>query len=79
MIGLLSIYSLSLVTLVLLHPSMDSMLDVADHSVDEPEKFYTLHRIYLWVSTFQWLATIGIIGFVCRQHPLSSKNQPVGR
>ena len=45
-----------LVVLVWLHPRMDQMLVFDGEVVKDREKFYGIHRIYLWVSTFQWVA-----------------------
>ena len=45
-----------LATLVYLHPMMDSLIDPVEKSVDQQERFYQLHRVYLWASTFQWIA-----------------------
>ena len=45
-----------LVVLVWLHPIMDKMIDVDDESISDATRFYGLHRVYLWSSTFQWIA-----------------------
>ena len=65
-IGLLVVYSLCLAALIILHPQLDAMLDIKNQSVNKPEQFYQLHRAYLWVSTIEWLSTIGMIGLICR-------------
>lgn len=44
-----------LVWLVLLHPQLDQLLDVENHRVLDRAVFYRLHRVYLWVSTLQWI------------------------
>ncbi len=41
--------------LVYLHPQLDQLLDVDSHRVLDRATFYRLHRVYLWVSTFQWV------------------------
>ena len=45
-----------LVALVLIHPVMDEMIIVEDETITDEVRFNVLHRIYLWVSTFQWIA-----------------------
>ncbi len=45
-----------LIGLVWLHPLLDQMLVFESEAITDPEKFYGLHRIYLWLSTFQWVA-----------------------
>ena len=46
----------SLFTLAGLHPMLDAMIDLEAGSVSDSDRFYDLHRIYLWVSTVQWFA-----------------------
>ena len=56
-----NLYSaVSLAALVLLHPLMDALLDAPRRVVLDGDRFYSLHRVYLIVSTVQWLA-----GLVC--------------
>jgi len=50
--------TLSCVTLVLLHPMLDALLDENQFSIAQPDRFYRLHQAYLWTSTVQWLLTI---------------------
>ena len=64
MILLLCIYSCSLISLVVIHPYMDGLLDFDDLSVKDPDTFYQMHRAYLWISTLQWLTTIALIWLV---------------
>lgn len=45
-----------LIALVWIHPIMDRMLIPEIEDVTDYDKFYGLHRIYLWLSTFQWVA-----------------------
>ena len=42
--------------LVVLHGSLDALLDPQSRSVHDVERFYNLHRIYLLVTAVQWLA-----------------------
>lgn len=44
-----------------LHGRLDAMLDVPNHAVNEPELFYTLHRVYLWLVTVQWAVALGLL------------------
>lgn len=46
--------------LVFIYPEMNALLDDEQMAVRNTEKFYGLHRIYLWASTFQWLSLISI-------------------
>lgn len=46
---------------VILHSRMDGLLDRATHSVIEPDRFYAHHRLYLIVSTSQWLVAIVLL------------------
>jgi len=63
--------TLCCVTLMLLHPLLDSLLDVNRFSVTEPDRFYRLHQAYLWISTAQWLLSVCVIWrlIVDWQHP----------
>ncbi len=42
--------------LVVLHGSLDALLDPQSQSVYDAERFYNLHRVYLLVTAVQWLA-----------------------
>lgn len=46
----------ALMALVYLHPQLDNLISSADDRVLDRKAFYTLHRIYLWLSTLQWFA-----------------------
>jgi len=41
--------------LLLVHPMLDALLQPEHDHVLNDERFYFLHRIYLWTSTIQWL------------------------
>ncbi len=41
-----------------LHPLMDRLLDSQELSVNQPVRFYRMHRIYLWVSAIQWASSL---------------------
>ena len=60
-LSLLLVYSGCLLGLFLLHPRLDELLDPETFSVLQSEEFYRRHRQYLWLSTLQWLATIGMM------------------
>jgi hypothetical protein len=47
--------------LVGLHPRLVALLDVKEMSVIDHDEFYRTHRVYLWVSALQWLATLQIV------------------
>ena len=63
----LGVYTASLACLFFLHPQMGSLLNPDDLSVVDTDRFYRLHRVYLWISTVQWLSTIGFLLLICRQ------------
>ncbi|MEM9941699.1 MAG: hypothetical protein AAF939_08925 [Planctomycetota bacterium] len=39
-----------------LHQQLDEMMNLEAGFVDDDDRFYFLHRVYLWVSTVQWAA-----------------------
>lgn len=41
--------------LMVVHPMLDAMLQPEHEHVLDDAKFYSLHRVYLWTSTIQWL------------------------
>jgi len=58
--------SLTLLTLTMLgalfwlHPQIDAFVDRDTHEIrGDYARFYWLHRLYLWASTFQWIAAWG--------------------
>jgi hypothetical protein len=51
----------SLILLVLLHGRMDQRLEFDSHAVTG-QGFYSLHRVYLTISTSQWLAALTLLG-----------------
>ena len=51
-----TIVGLCCLALVLLHSNLDSYLIERDLAVNDPERFYGVHRAYLWVSMLQWVA-----------------------
>ena len=44
-----------LIALIWLHPIMDEMIDAENESITDEAHFYGLHRVYLWLITFQWI------------------------
>ncbi len=52
--------------LVWLHPKMDAMIDLDKKMVHDKAEFYGVHRIYLWLSTFQWFAAWGWLPLTLR-------------
>jgi hypothetical protein len=52
----LLISSICLVALVVLHRVMDQKLSTASLT-----GFYPWHRAYLWISTIQWIANLGLL------------------
>ncbi len=60
-----------LLCLVLLHRVLDQMLDGGGLS-----GFYRLHRVYLWLSTIQWLANLILLTGWARAWRGGTGNQP---
>ena len=60
LIGTWAAIAVSLAALVVLHVSLDRMLDPTLHSISDTDHFYFIHRLYLWVTAVQWLAGIGL-------------------
>jgi len=46
------------VTLFLLHPKLDALLDANSRSILSRDQFKSLHLLYMNLSTAQWVATI---------------------
>lgn len=44
-----------------LHGRLDGMMRVRGMIVDDPETFYTVHRVYLWTHTLQWAAGVAVL------------------
>jgi hypothetical protein len=44
-----------LLILVFAHPVFNDLIDVDAHVISDRKRFRTLHRIYLWISTLEWL------------------------
>jgi hypothetical protein len=44
----------TLACLIILHTRMDQILDPEEHEILAHGTFNSLHRWYLWISTFQW-------------------------
>ena len=44
-----------LLALIIEHPRLDAFIDVDGHAITERMPFRMLHRIYLWISTLQWM------------------------
>lgn len=45
------------VSLLAIHPLLDALLEPLSQEVKDAERFYGIHRIYLWNSAIQWLAS----------------------
>ncbi len=62
-------------TLFWLHTQLESHLDPNDFAVHQAEVFYGKHRIYLWVSTLQWLASLPVMWILANAEYSGSINQ----
>ena len=56
----LTIFSGALAVLAVLHGYLGHQLSADTMTVENPGSFYQLHRIYLWLSSVQWLACLGL-------------------
>jgi hypothetical protein len=45
----------ALFVLVIAHARLNAFIDVDAHAITERAHFRVLHRIYLWISTLQWV------------------------
>jgi hypothetical protein len=57
--------TISQISLILLHPQLDGMLDAASHQV-EGASFYHWHRAYLFITAVQWLAGCAYLALLVR-------------
>lgn len=49
---------ISLAALVWLHSRLDVYLDVETHTIQDRDAMWPIHRLYLGISTFQWLCGV---------------------
>ena len=66
------------ICLFLLHPQMDALLDFSNREILDEPRFYSLHRVYLCISTVQWLAGLGLLGMFIPQ-PMGPDQRREGR
>ena len=52
---------ITLLLLVWVHGRMDALLDPVQERIHDRSTFYGMHRVYLWVSTVQWLVALALI------------------
>lgn len=55
---------LTLSGLLVLHPHLDSFLDVTEHEISRRPDFYAWHRTYLIIATMQWCAAFVHLWYV---------------
>jgi hypothetical protein len=56
------VLALTLAWLCLLHQQLDALLDATNLTIRDQPTFHLWHRVYLYVSTVQWLAGIFLMG-----------------
>ncbi|MEM7453720.1 MAG: DUF4149 domain-containing protein [Planctomycetota bacterium] len=39
-----------------MHPQIDALIDLNERSITDYDLFYFRHRVYLWITTIQWIA-----------------------
>lgn len=69
---LISLMAGMLIGLVALHPMLDALVDLDNRKILGRTQFYGLHRIYLWLSTFQWVVGWIWLLFTIRQWQFES-------
>jgi hypothetical protein len=42
-----------------LHLMLDGMMVRESHALTDPALFHSLHRVYLWINTVQWMCGVG--------------------
>ena len=63
----LSIIAVGLLILVVLHPKMDTFVQVETQSLSDKTSFYAYHRVYLLVSAAMWLAGLVWLFFLTKK------------
>jgi hypothetical protein len=49
-----------LISLFWLHELLEDEMLEGEFGVEDERRFYSLHRVYLWLSTLQWIASLPI-------------------
>ncbi len=63
--------------LFILHPRLDRLLDFSAREILDEPRFYFLHRVYLCVSTVEWLAAwVMLAGWFGRSLPAKPSVSP---
>ncbi|HEV8058385.1 MAG TPA: hypothetical protein VGP68_00810, partial [Gemmataceae bacterium] len=44
-----------LLALIIAHPSLNALIDVDAHTITDRARFRSHHRMYLWISTLEWV------------------------
>jgi hypothetical protein len=63
--------------LLFFHSFLESFLIENEFSITDPDRFYRSHRIYLWISLAQWMATLPVVWLIAtewRTSPLDAVN-----
>lgn len=47
-----------------IHGQLDAQLSADEFAVNDPSAFYGMHRLYLWVSTLQWLCSLPVVWII---------------
>jgi hypothetical protein len=84
--ALWGILLVTLGALFALHPQLDRLLVRKGFLNTDPEVFYPLHRLYLWVSTVQWGAALVYIALTLsawraedRREAVGERNEPTAK
>ena len=68
-----------LIALFVLHPIMNQLIDPKTGLISDRKQFYSLHRAYLWISTFQWAAGwIWLSILIKSWHSIDGSDDPSG-
>ena len=71
--GCWTLMALGLLALILLHPRLEALADFDAREISDHRQFRFLHRLYLWISTVQWLAGLGytVLTLLAWRRPLA--------
>ncbi|MBY0514071.1 MAG: hypothetical protein K2P78_09200 [Gemmataceae bacterium] len=62
--------------LLVLHAVLESLMDPTRTHVQVRPPFYTVHRIYLWVSTVVWVAGLALVWWTLRAWAAERESGP---
>ena len=73
LVAALAVIALTCLLLFGLHAQLQQLLGEATMSVRGGSEFYQRHRIYLWLSTVQWLSSLLMIWIFLNDSPTAAQ------